>query len=124
MPDEVSFGVENDDDEAVAAAQEDAELTQEDILNQWMAARQRPANVSYYAFTATPKHSTLMLFGRPKDPTQPVSKDNPPLPFHLYTMQQAIDEGFILDVLKHYVTYEAYFRLVQVGDDGPYGRNV
>ncbi len=97
-------------DEAVVAAQEDAELTQEDILNQWMAARQRPANVSYYAFTATPKPKTLELFGR-------IGADGTPAPFHVYSMRQAIEEQFILDVLRGYTTYDFAFKLEQAGHD-------
>lgn len=86
-------------------------LDKNERLSVWQSSRQRPANVSYFAFTATPKHSTLMLFGRPRDTAQPVGKDNPPVPFHLYTMQQAIEEGFILDVLKNYTSYQVAYRL-------------
>ncbi len=86
-------------------------LSQEEKLSVWQSSRQRPGNASYFAFTATPKHSTLSLFGRPRQPDQPVSKDNPPVPFHLYTMQQAIEEGFILDVLKNYTSYDVAFRI-------------
>lgn len=69
------------------AAQEDAELTQEDILNQWMAARQRQPNVSYYAFTATPKPKTLELFGR-------IRADGTPAPFHVYSMRPSLSGSF------------------------------
>ncbi len=89
-------------------------------LSNWQASRQRPGNASYFAFTATPKHSTLSLFGRPQDATQPVSKENPPAPFHTYTMQQAIEEGFILDVLRNYTSYEVALRIGSAftqGDD-------
>lgn len=86
-------------------------LSKEEKLSVWQSSRQRPGNASYFAFTATPKHSTLSLFGRPRQPDQPVSKDNPPVPFHLYTMQQAIEEGFILDVLKNYTSYDVAFRI-------------
>lgn len=86
-------------------------LTKEEKLSVWQSSRQRPSNASYFAFTATPKHSTLSLFGRPLDSDQPASKDNPPSPFHLYTMQQAIEEGFILDVLKNYTTYDVALRI-------------
>ncbi len=86
-------------------------LSKDEKLSVWQASRQRPSNASYFAFTATPKHSTLMLFGRPKDPAQPVSKSNPPVPFHLYTMQQAIEENFILDVLQNYTSYKTAFKL-------------
>lgn len=86
-------------------------LSKEEKLSVWQSSRQRPGNASYFAFTATPKHSTLSLFGRPRHPEQPVSKDNPPVPFHLYTMQQAIEEDFILDVLKNYTSYKVAFRI-------------
>lgn len=86
-------------------------LTKDERLSVWQSSRQRPGNASYFAFTATPKHSTLMLFGRPKAPGLPVSADNPPVPFHLYTMQQAIEEGFILDVLKNYTSYKTAYKM-------------
>jgi type I restriction enzyme, R subunit len=86
-------------------------LGKEEKLSLWQTSRQRPSNASYFAFTATPKHSTLSLFGRTGDPKLPVSKDNPPAPFHTYTMQQAIEEGFILDVLKNYTSYNVAFRI-------------
>lgn len=97
-------------EDAVAAAQEDADLTAEDVLNQMMAARQRPPNVSYYAFTATPKPKTLELFGRK-------GQDGLPVPFHVYSMRQAIEENFILDVLLGYTTYGFAFKLEQAGAD-------
>lgn len=86
-------------------------LSKEDKLSVWQSSRQRPGNASYFAFTATPKHSTLSLFGRPRQPGKPLSKENPPVAFHLYTMQQAIEEGFILDVLKNYTSYKVAFRI-------------
>ncbi|TBW11686.1 type I restriction endonuclease subunit R [Azotobacter chroococcum subsp. isscasi] len=86
-------------------------LGKEQRLSVWQSSRQRPGNASYFAFTATPKHSTLSLFGRPRNPALPVSQDNPPAPFHLYTMQQAIEEGFILDVLKNYTSYSVAFKI-------------
>ena len=86
-------------------------LSNEERLSVWQSSRSRPGNASYFAFTATPKHSTLSLFGRPQDPLLPVSKDNPPRPFDLYTMQQAIDEGFILDVLKNYTSYKVALKI-------------
>ena len=86
-------------------------LSKEEKLSVWQSSRKRPSNASYFAFTATPKHSTLSLFGRPRQPDQPASKDNPPVPFHLYTMQQAIEEGFILDVLRNYTSYDIAFRI-------------
>ncbi len=86
-------------------------LGAQERLSVWQASRQRPGNASYFAFTATPKHSTLSLFGRPREPGQPASKDNPPVPFHTYTMQQAIEEGFILDVLRNYTSYKTALRI-------------
>jgi hypothetical protein len=71
-----------------------------------MAKRGRQANLSFFAFTATPKHKTLAVFGREGD-------GKPGQPFHRYTMRQAIEEGFIMDVLQHYTTYTAYYKLVK-----------
>ena len=90
-------------------------MTIEELLLEMQKSRVRPTNVSHFAFTATPKHSTLTLFGRPEDPTQPPSDDNKPKSFHRYTQRQAIEEGFILDVLKNYMPYETAYRL---GDQG------
>ena len=92
-------------------------LTVEELLEELQKSRVRPKNISYFAFTGTPKHSTLMLFGRPADPSRPASKSNLPQPFHRYPMRQAIEEGFILDVLRGYVPYKTAFNLAkQVGD--------
>jgi type I restriction enzyme R subunit len=86
-------------------------LSVEELLEKIHKARLRPGNISHFAFTATPKHSTMMLFGRPKDPSKPAGKDNPPQSFHRYPMRQAIEEGFILDVLKGYTPYKTAFNL-------------
>ncbi|MDZ7852027.1 MAG: hypothetical protein U5L98_05080 [Halomonas sp.] len=75
------------------------------------AGRTPTERISYYAFTATPKGKTLELFGRPPDPDLPAGADNLPEPFHLYSMRQAIEEGFILDVLQNYVTYNTAWKL-------------
>ena len=101
------FQPSDDYDEAVAEA---AELTDEDVLIKIMASRKRPPNVSYYAFTATPKPKTLELFGR-------TGEDGTPEPFHVYSMRQAIEEEFILDVLRGYTTYDFAFKLEQSADD-------
>ena len=97
-----------------ATADEDAEgeADWEDRLNQVMASRGRQPNLSFFAFTATPKGKTLELFGRPD------VKDTPEA-FHLYSMRQAIEEGFILDVLANYTTYKAYYRLLKAVEDDP-----
>ena len=92
-------------------------LTVEELLEQLQKSRVRPTNISNFAFTGTPKHSTLMLFGRPTDPTKPVSEDNPPRPFHRYSMRQAIEEHFILDVLKGYMPYRTAFNLSREIED-------
>lgn len=76
-------------------------------------ARSMPTNVSFFAFTATPKHVTVELFGRPKDPTKPESDENLKQSFDLYSMRQAIEEGFILDVMKGYLPYKTAYYLTQ-----------
>ena len=72
-----------------------------------MAKRGRQANLSFFAFTATPKHKTFAVFGRDGQPA------------HRYTMRQAIEEAFILDVLKYYTTYTTYFKLLKACEDDP-----
>ena len=86
-------------------------MTVEELLTEIQNSRVRPKNVSQFAFTATPKHSTMMLFGRAMDPSKPASKDNLPRSFHKYPMRQAIEEGFILDVLEGYLPYKTAFNL-------------
>ncbi|HIJ91581.1 MAG: DEAD/DEAH box helicase family protein [Desulfobulbaceae bacterium] len=92
---------------------DEEELSSEDILDATVAARSNNANLSYFAFTATPKPKTLELFGRLPDPTLPPSKQNKPVAFHVYSMRQAIEEGFILDVLKNYTNYKVAYQLAQ-----------
>ena len=92
-------------------------MTVDELLEQLQKSRAKPDNISYFAFTGTPKHATLMLFGRLDDPNQPASKDNLPHAFHRYTMRQAIEEGFILDVLKGYVPYKTAFNLSKQIED-------
>ena len=92
-------------DEAQKRADEEGENLEE--LFRSMAKRSQQANISFFAFTATPKHKTLAIFGRDGEP------------FHRYTMRQAIEEGFILDVLKNYTTYTTYFKLLKTSADDP-----
>lgn len=92
-------------------------LTVDELLEQLQKSRAKPDNISYFAFTGTPKHSTLMLFGRPTNPSQPISNDNLPKAFHTYTMRQAIEEKFILDVLKGYVPYKTALNLSKQLED-------
>ena len=75
-------------------------------------ARDDRRNLSFFAFTATPKYKTLETFGRRDE-------NGKPQPFHIYSMRQAIEEGFILDVLKYYTTYKTYFRLIKSVEDDP-----
>ena len=98
---------------AAAKAETDEDLPDwEDRLNQVMQSRGQQPNLSFFAFTATPKGKTLELFGRK-------GMNGLPEAFHLYSMRQAIDEGFILDVVKNYTTYTTYYRLVKAVEDDP-----
>jgi type I restriction enzyme, R subunit len=89
------------------------EVSTEDILAAQMAARADDAGITFVAFTATPKTKTMELFGTLPDPSRPATSDNLPAPFHVYSMRQAIEEGFILDVLQNYTTYKLAFKLAQ-----------
>ncbi len=84
----------------------------EDRLNEVMQSRGRRPNLSFFAFTATPKGKTLELFGR-------TGASGKPEAFHTYSMRQAIEEEFILDVVKNYTTYATYYRLVKAVEDDP-----
>lgn len=91
---------------AQAMAEEEGEVELERLFRS-MAKRGHQPNMSFFAFTATPKHKTLAIFGRRGEP------------FHRYTMRQAIEEGFIEDVLKNYVTYKTYYKLIKKAEDDP-----
>lgn len=91
------------------------EVSAEDLLAMQMAARANQAGITYVAFTATPKAKTLELFGRRPQPDAPAGPGNLPAPFHVYAMRQAIEEGFILDVLQNYTPYKLAFRLAHEG---------
>lgn len=103
--------------EEIAELQDGGEASAEDILTAQMAARAGDSGVTYVAFTATPKGKTLELFGRKPEPDQPSSPGNLPSAFHVYSMRQAIEEGFILDVLKNYTPYRLAFRLANDGQE-------
>lgn len=90
---------------------EEDDLSSEDILDAAVASRRASPNLSYLAFTATPKTKTLELFGRLPDPELPPSRTNKPKAYHVYSMRQAIEEGFILDVLKNYTNYKVAYNL-------------
>ena len=87
---------------------DDDEVSIEDLIVSDLASRNQPRNVSFYAFTATPKSKTLELFGRP-------DSNGVKRPFHSYSMCQAIEEGFILDPLQNYLSYKVAYKLVQDG---------
>ncbi|MEI7584117.1 type I restriction endonuclease [Runella sp.] len=84
----------------------------EDLIRQSMQARGHQKNLSFFAFTATPKAKTIEVFGVK-------GSDGKPRPFHVYSMRQAIQEGFILDVLKNFMTYKTFFRISKQIEDDP-----
>ena len=93
-------------EEAKKRASEEGREDMEELYRS-MAKRGKQANLSFFAFTATPKHKTFQVFGRGGEPA------------HRYTMRQAIEEEFILDVLNHYTTYATYFGLLKACEDDP-----
>ncbi|MBL4544714.1 MAG: type I restriction endonuclease subunit R [Oceanicaulis sp.] len=95
-----------------AQEREDAPRSAEDIILAYQKDRGPQKNISYFAFTATPRNVTLERFGH-------MDALGKPKPFHLYSMRQAIEEGFILDVLKNYSTYKAYYELEKTIEDDP-----
>lgn len=99
---------EAEKEEVYSGLDEDAE----DEIRKSMEARGKQDNLSFFAFTATPKAKTVEVFGTP-------DANGKPKPFHLYSMKQAIEEGFILDVLKNYTTYNTYFKLSKEIEDDP-----
>jgi len=95
----------------VEQIEEGVELSAEDIISATIETRSASDSLSFYAFTATPKPKTLEMFGVLPKPDEAPSQTNKPQAFHLYTMKQAIEEGFILDVLQGYTTYKLYYKL-------------
>ena len=91
---------------------EEGNVSTEDLLNHLIESRKMLSNASYFAFTATPKNKTLETFGTR-------SADGEFQPFHTYSMKQAIEEEFILDVLKNYTTYNSYYKLQKAVEDNP-----
>ena len=100
------------EDESEEEGEEEAPSS-EDMIAATVASRRASPNLSYYAFTATPKSKTLELFGRRPNPEEPPSKTNKPQAFHVYSMRQAIEEEYILDVLKNYTSYKVAYNLAQ-----------
>lgn len=101
-------------EQAEAAAEETA-TDPDDVIGAAMAARGKQANLSFFAFTATPKPKTLELFGDLVE----VDGEWLRVPFHTYSMRQAVDEGFIMDVLANYTTYDTYYKLANSGSEDP-----
>jgi type I restriction enzyme R subunit len=99
-------------EEARGKAEEKGLPDYEEEILKTMAKRGHQPNISFFAFTATPKYKTLEVFGTP-------GADGKPQPFHLYSMRQAIEEDFILDVLRNYITYKTYYRLIKSIEDDP-----
>jgi type I restriction enzyme R subunit len=98
------------------AGEEGEEETYEDQINRLMESRKLLPNASYFAFTATPKNKTLEIFGDPDPQADGTVKHRA---FHCYTMKQAIQEGFILDVLEHYTPVESYYKLAKTVEEDP-----
>jgi type I restriction enzyme R subunit len=105
------------DDAGDADEEPDAEDVVNDALAKRTAARKTLKNASYFAFTATPKNKTLEMFGEALAPDSDGNVKH--RPFHSYTMKQAIEEGFILDVLKSYTPVSSYYKLVKKTEDDP-----
>ena len=98
--------------ESAEAAIENAEPDEEDYIREAIEKTGPQANISTFAFTATPKPKTLEVFGM-------LDAEGKPMPFHLYSMRQAIEEGFILDVLKNYTSYSEFYRFSKAIEDDP-----
>lgn len=103
--------------EEIAELNDGGEVSTEDLLAAQMSARANQKGITYVAFTATPKTKTMELFGTRPDPKQPAGPGNLPAPFHVYSMRQAIEEKFILDVLQNYTPYKLAFKLAHEGKE-------
>ena len=100
---------------ALSGLASEDEMDNEDKINAMMEGRKLLNNASYFAFTATPKNKTLETFGVAYQDGDDVKHR----PFHVYTMKQAIQEGFILDVLKYYTSISSYYKLMKIIEDDP-----
>ncbi len=97
------------------ASDDDEDL--EDKIAKIVAGRKMAANANYYAFTATPKNKTLEMFGTPLPPDAEGNVRH--VPFHVYSMKQAIEEGFIMNVLQNYTPYQSYYKVVRAIEEDP-----
>ncbi|EAL3906295.1 type I restriction endonuclease subunit R [Campylobacter upsaliensis] len=109
---EMGKAISNKDDK------ETGEMDLEEELIKIIKNKKFQKNASYFAFTATPKPKTLEMFGSPCE----INGETKFIPFHLYSMKQAIEEGFILDVLKGYITYASYYKIVSKNDNRKYDK--
>ncbi|ENZ0443187.1 type I restriction endonuclease subunit R [Campylobacter upsaliensis] len=109
---EMGKAISNKDDK------ETGEIDLEEELIKIIKNKKFQKNASYFAFTATPKPKTLEMFGSPCE----INGEKKFIPFHLYSMKQAIEEGFILDVLKGYITYASYYKIVSKNDNREYDK--
>ena len=100
---------------ALSGLASDRELDNEDKINAMVEGRKLVKTASYFAFTATPKNKTEEVFGTPYEEDGQIKHR----PFHVYTMKQAIQEGFILDVLKNYVTIDSWYKIAKKVEDDP-----
>src|ERR1035437_6521181 len=103
--------------EELAELNDGGEVSMDDVLAAQMTARADDGGITFVAFTATPKNKTIEIFGTRPDPKRKPAKDNVPFPFHVYSMRQAIEEKFILDVLKNYTPYKLAFKLAHEGKE-------
>jgi type I restriction enzyme R subunit len=103
--------------EELAELNDGGEISTEDILAAQMSTRADDGGITFVAFTATPKNKTMEIFGTRPDPSRKPAPDNVPTPFHVYSMRQAIEEKFILDVLKNYTPYSLAFKLAHEGKE-------
>jgi type I restriction enzyme R subunit len=103
--------------EELAEFNDGGEVSMDDVLAAQMTARAEDGGITFVAFTATPKNKTIEIFGTRPDPKRKPAKDNVPFPFHVYSMRQAIEGKFILDVLKNYTPYKLAFKLAHNGKD-------
>ncbi|EPD8510750.1 type I restriction endonuclease subunit R [Campylobacter upsaliensis] len=109
---EMGKAISNKDDKEMG------EMDLEEELIKIIKNKKFQKNASYFAFTATPKPKTLEMFGSPCE----INGEKKFIPFHLYSMKQAIEEGFILDVLKGYITYASYYKIVSKNDNREYDK--
>lgn len=114
LPDDLRYAMAADD--GPSAEWEPEEEDTDDKINRILKGRKLAKNANYYAFTATPKNKTLEMFGEKSYDEEGKAHFKP---FHEYTMKQAIEEGFILDVLKYYTPYSSYYRILKTAQDDP-----